>query len=320
VKGIKEKTQIIAALIFVCAGAAHGESPVSGSLEAFMGFFYGKTTEYVYDTGRERERSRLEWEEEFVPFITLTGEITFKIFFLDLSVLTAIPVSSGFMQDFDYMLPGSSAQSHYSRHNARFNNHLELYPSIGYAFDFGRWYLAPSAGFLYRDRKWTAEDGYVQYPSPGQPWSDSVEKRKTNGAIISYEELIWFPTVTLEGGFRINKLLEASLAGTWYPYMEVETIDSHFLRETVFYDYMKGGMGFLAELSFVYKPSKSDMVNFIANIGFEGIYPRRGTSSVGAIGYDTGIAEESGIQSKMESNLWWITLGVQIFPRSGWIR
>jgi outer membrane protease len=178
--------------------------------------------------------------------------------------------------------------------------------------------LSPSAGFLYRNRKWTAEDGYVQYPSTGVPWTDSVTKEKTAGVIISYEEEIWFPTISLGVSYMFSPRFETALTASWYPYLHIETIDSHFLRKTAFYDTMKGGMGVYAELSLIYHPVSTESVNFVFSGGFEGIYPKRGTTSSGSIGYDTGLVAAATTEPKLTSNLGWFSMGVLIYPELIW--
>jgi outer membrane protease len=294
------------------------EAPVSGSFHLNTGVFFGGMTEYVFEKGREQELSRLEWEENFVPYIEAIGEVTFKNFFFDLSVLSAIPAKSGAMRDSDYMLAGSDEQSHFSKHDAWFDKHLEAFFSIGYAFHVGNWTLSPAAGFMYRVRKWTAEDGYVQYPTPGRPWSEQTPKENTRGVIISYEEEMWFPIVSLGAAYQINKNWGSALCASWYPYLNVETIDSHFLRKTVFYDSMKGGNGVYAELALLYYPRAAEALNFKFAVGFEGIYPPKGTSRIAAIGYDSGVTESAQTQPTLESNLFWVSLGVVFYPGKIW--
>jgi outer membrane protease len=293
------------------------ESPVSAQLQTHIGMFFGGMTEYVYEEGRAHELSRLEWEENFVPYVAIAGDFSFRNFFVDVGVITAIPVRSGFMKDYDFMLPGSDAASHFSRHDALFDKHLEISPKIGYTFDFGDWRLSPQVGFLYRNRKWSAVDGYVQYPRSG-PWTEDAPKQDMAGVVISYEELIWFPTVTLSGSYTIKKRYDIGLTATYYPYLHVDTVDSHMLRSTRFHDTMKGGWGGLGELSVTYVPRGTDLLNFIFAVGFEGIYPPKGSTASGAIGYDDGLIIDKGYQSKMESSLWWVSLGVTMYPQLMW--
>jgi outer membrane protease len=221
------------------------------------------------------------------------------------------------MQDFDYMLPSSDATSHYSKHNAMFEKHLELSPRIGYTVEFEKGYIEASAGFLFRNRKWSAVDGYTQYPTSG-PWDEDVEKKDMAGVVISYEELMWCPTVSLAGGFTIKEHFEIGLSTTWYPYMFVNTIDSHMIRATRFHDKMEGGLGILAELSLAYYPKTTDVLSFIFAAGYEGIFAEKGTTASGAIGYDNGLVVDSGYESKMESNLGWVSIGVMMYPELMW--
>jgi outer membrane protease len=315
------KNQLIRQYLFLffllSAALVHAENPLSGSLQTHLGTFFGGMNEYVYEEGREHELSRLEWEENFVPYVAVTGDLNAWNFFLDLTLITAIPVKSGFMQDFDYMLPSSDATSHYSKHDAMFEKHLEISPKLGYTFDFGKWYIAPSFGILFRNRKWSAVKGYTQYPASG-PWNEDVEKKDMAGVVISYEESMWSPTVTLTGGCSIGERFETGLTATWYPYLFVNTIDSHMIRATRFHDTMEGGWGILAELYFTYHPKGTNMLDFTIAGGYEGIFAEKGTTASGAIGYDNGLIIDSGYQSKMESNLGWVSLGVVMYPELMW--
>jgi outer membrane protease len=313
--------KLIALLFFLpVVSALSEESPISGSFRFNVGGFYGSMNEYVYAKGRAQEISRLEWEEHFVPYIEAAGEITFRNFFFDISILNAIPVKSGAIRDYDYVLPSSEQLSHFSEHEAWLDKHLELFAGIGYNFHFGKWSLSPSAGFMFRVRKWTAKNGYTQYPPTGQPWSEQVPKVANRGACISYEEEIWFPVVSLGADYRINKNWGTAISASWYPYLDVQTIDTHFLTKTVYYDIMKGGNGVHSELALLYYPRATDAMSFKFAFGFEGIYPQRGTTLSGKIGDDTRLSVSTGIQPNMVSNLFWFSIGVAIYPDKIWKR
>jgi hypothetical protein len=92
--------------------------------------------------------------------------------------------------------------------------------------------------------------------------------------------------------------------------LEVNTIDTHILRETQFHDTMKGGMGFHGEALFTYHPRHSDKMSFTASIGWEGVYSNKGTISSGAVGADTDMILSKRDYSKIESSIWWFTLGM----------
>jgi outer membrane protease len=320
-KHTMHKKTVIAALVCIWISAqAYAEIPIGGSLQTHIGMFFGGMTEYVYEKGRDQELSRLEWEENFVPYVVVSGELDIWKFFLEASVITAIPIRSGLMRDYDYMLPGSDVQSHYSEHDAIFDKHLEIAPKLGYFFSIGRFSFAPSIGILFRSRKWTATGGFAQYPSVGA-WSEDTPKEKMAGAVISYEESTWFPTVSLESGFAINDRFNLGLTAVWYPYLDIKTIDSHYIRKTQFHDTMRGGMGCLAELSIMYSlysKRKATGHHFLAAVGYEGLFPPKGTTDIGSVGYDTGLVRDENYQSKMESNLFWFSLGIMLYPEEIW--
>ncbi|MDR2519363.1 MAG: omptin family outer membrane protease [Spirochaetaceae bacterium] len=308
---------LLPALVMLAAGPGHAEVPLGGSIQLFTGVLFGGMTEYVYERGREQDLSRLEWEENFVPFLDLIGEFTIWNIFLRVSVLTAIPIQSGRMRDYDYMLPDSGARSHYSEHNAMFDKHLEIEPEIGCFFSAGRFSFAPGIGVLFRSRKWTAADGFVQYPVSGA-WSEDTPKQGMAGAIISYEESTWFPTINLDTSFWINDRFTLGLTTVWYPYLEVKTIDSHYLRATRFHDEMRGGTGCLAEVFLVYSPVKKTGHYFMASFGYEGLFPTKGSSGIGAMGYDNGLVWDNAYQSKMVSHLFWFSIGIMLYPEEIW--
>ena len=218
------------------------------------------------------------------------------------------------MRDYDYMLADNSRPSHFSQHNAMFDKHLEIYPEIGWGFDIGRLFLGASAGILYRNRKWTATGGYTQYPLSGQYWSDDLPKEDQAGIIITYEESLWAPVLTLYADFTINERFMIGAAGSWYPYLNVQTVDTHILRQTRFHDEMSGGWGILAELNVTYSPKTSDIVDFRMGFGYEGLFPERGSSSSGGLGMDTWLGIDSEIESQMKSNLFWLHLGIIVYP------
>jgi hypothetical protein len=114
---------------------------------------------------------------------TLRGKLESWGFFLGGGILFAVPVQSGFMKDHDFPIPGSDAVSHYSRYDVYLDKHFDTTGELGYTYvpPFG-WSMVLSGGFLYRNCKWTAANGYcgqsldtVCPASPGQ--KNSLTKR-----------------------------------------------------------------------------------------------------------------------------------------------
>jgi len=292
----------------------HAEGTFDVNTVLTTGVFYGGMNEYVFEKGKDHELSRLEWEEHFVPYIDLRTEFEFWNFFTCVSLLTSIPVKSGVMRDYDYMLKDSDALSNFSQHDALFDKHLEIYPEIGWGFDIGILYLGASVGFLYRDRKWTAADGYAQYPPRGEPWVVTVPKEQLTGAVITYEEILQAPVLALYADISLNKQFKLGFVGNWYPYLDISTTDTHILRKTQFIDKMKGGWGTLLEFSVSYFPKTSDIIGFQFGIGYEGIFPEKGTSKSSNLGLNSWLGEDYEIESQIRSNLFWADIGFIVYP------
>jgi outer membrane protease len=91
------------------------------------------------------------------------------------------------------------------------------------------WRIVPSAGFVYRNRKWTAADGFLQYPVSGL-WTGDEPKQEVHGPVISYEQALWFPVITLKAGYTLKNCFLFSAGGSLYPVMWGDTIDNHLLR------------------------------------------------------------------------------------------
>jgi outer membrane protease len=319
---MKRTVYVFAALVLLCPAIYAQTEPApqspwfSSSLETSTGIFYGTMSEFVYEG--DQVLSRLDWQEYFVPYVALGLEVEVKNFVFYFSFLSVLSSTGGFMEDFDYMNPASAAYTHYSRHTARFEKHLEFNPMIGYMFHLRNFTIIPRAGILYRTRKWSAVDGYLQYTIGSQPWSDSLPKQQLGGTVITYEESIWFPVVALGAGYTFRDRFEVYVEGDYYPYLEVNTIDTHVLRKTRFHDTMKGGMGLYGQMVWTYFPKHSDKMSFAASIGWEGVYSNKGIISLGALGLDPSMAIGRNNYSKIESSIWWFTLGMVIYPEKLW--
>jgi outer membrane protease len=311
----------IAAALMLLRSAIHAQTPAepaaaprkpwfSSSLETGAGFFYGTTSEFVYEG--DRVLSRLDWQEHFIPYLSLAGTFEAKSFIFYLNLTAGLPGKGGAMEDYDFLDPASTAHTHYSRHNAELENHPEINSSIGYRFRLGGFGIAPGVNFTYQTRAWAANDGYTRYP--GQ------EKKDLAGEVITYEETAWFPGIALALDYVFWSRLTVSLEGRFYPYMVFDTIDTHILRLTRFYDSMQGGTGGYAGLSLRYNPRHSDKMGFTAAVAWEGVYSRKGTISSGAVGYGEpdALVVSRADQSRIESSIWWFSLGIVFYPEKLW--
>ncbi|MDR2484139.1 MAG: hypothetical protein LBD55_01940, partial [Treponema sp.] len=65
-------------------------------------------------------------------------------------------------------------------------------------------------------------------------------------------------------------------------------------------------------------PVRATGHHFIASFGYEGLFPTKGSSGIGALGYDTGLVWDNRYQSKMESSLFWFSIGIILYPEEIW--
>jgi len=167
---------------------------------------------------------------------------------------------------------------------------------------------------LYRNRKWTAANGFTQFPPRGEPWSPSLPKEEMAGTIITYEETLWTFPLSLYIDLTVSDQFMLGLVGNVYPYMSVTTVDTHILRNTQFQDKMRGGWGCLAEINLTYRPRTSNSVAFSFGIGYEGIFSARGTTETSGLGHGSTPNISQKTESRMTGNLFWAHLGVIVFP------
>jgi outer membrane protease len=308
---------------------AYSDGLVSGSLEVRGGVLLGQSREYVVNPDRSI-LSRLDWDENGVPSVTVAGQLNVWNFFLAASVVSAIPAKSGLMQDYDWELPDKTRYTSYSQHTAHIDHHFDGSAKLGYTWRVKNWRFSPALGFLYRTRQWSASDGYLQYGKPiivkGETVSDYLtgneQKRNLFGTSISYKQNMHIPSIGIEVGYRFNEQFELMLDGSVYPYMRIDSFDSHFLRLTQWHDEMDGGIGGAVRLSALWKPAfAANRFAFKFNVGYEFIGSARGSDSYAYIGdaaYIDGkvyrgfmLLDPQG--AKMDSNSIPITLGIVFY-------
>jgi len=284
------------------------------------GFRAGTTKEFVYEG--EKRISRLDWSDRIVPVVGFTGQIEAYNFILSLGITSAVPVLSGEMEDYDYLIPNSAEPSLYSWHDLYLDKDFSCRIEGGYKFQLKDWRLTPSAGFKYINRKWTASDGFLQYPITGT-WTGNEPKKNLNGQVISYEQAVWFPYLTLELGynhtFNNESKIQIAVHGAIYPYICAETNDIHFLRDKQFYDSLRGGLGWKYGVIIRFYPKNVNGLGFILHSGYETINNVKGVTSAN----DTGINDGSliiteGYSGETEIKQFFVELSIVIplFRRS----
>jgi outer membrane protease len=294
---------------FVAFAALSGTAPLLALDVSFTfdaGLLTGTTREYVYEG--DKCISRLDWQDNAVPVVSFSGEAALGGVFLRLEMTTTIPVRCGIMEDYDFLVAGSDEPSLYSKHDAYLDKYFAGAVTLGYDFRISDWRITPSAAFAYRNRKWTAQDGFLQYPVSGL-WTGEEPKQHVYGPLISYEQAVWFPAVGLEAGYLLKRRFLFSVSGNLYPVLGADTVDNHLLRSVQFYDTMREGFGGNINITFQYLFGGTERIALKVRAGYETI-DLKGNTAMRETGVSDGILlVTEGYGSRMKSGQWTVTLG-----------
>jgi outer membrane protease len=313
------------ALFVLLAAAPFRLSAIDYSFAIEGGIKGGMTKEYVYEG--EKNISRLDWMDNSVPVLSFSGKAEFPNMretaspkpFMQATLAVAVPVKSGAMEDYDFLLPDNDAPSLYSKHDTYLDKDFTGVFEMGGIFRFWNWEVVPSVGMSYANRKWTAQDGYLQYPVSG-PWTGDEPKQKVSGAVISYEQVFLHPFFSLSAGYTVKNRIAFTLTGSISPFLAGETIDTHFLRSTRFYDTLDGGDFFSdgfawnAGLSILYYPASRKQPAFFIRGAYAAIHNLAGSTASGKIGIDDGtLVIDKGYGAKVESYVAGIFVGMVLY-------
>lgn len=216
------------------------------SIGTYGGFDYGLAKEFVYFSGGGYDYykvSELDWplQPSYYFGVRLTYRSSSKLL-LRFDLREAIPSKVGYVQDSDY-LNGDGLRTHYSRHTGVLLGAFSARADVGMRFVLpAHITLIPFTRFLFRDIKWSAQNGYYQYPpqqsAPYTYWSPSEPKVDLTGQVATYEQRYIIPAVGLEGVLNPGGILSAAVAIAFSPLAWISDIDHHLLKNLVFYDSM----------------------------------------------------------------------------------
>jgi outer membrane protease len=275
-----------------------------------IGVTGGVTKEAVYENNALL--SRLDWEDTVIPVLSLGCKLGFYGLIFSGDIFSGLPVRSGFAKDYDFLMPDSTAPTHYSEHKSYLDKYVEGTAKLGYSAAFNNFFMEISAGYLYRNKKWTARDGFLQYPAGGGSWSGEEEKFDVSGPLILYEMALRAVIIDACFGYTFFDSLIIAVNGSIYPIINADTVDDHVVRGIEFYDVLNEGIGWKLQLTLDYYPENNHVFSFF----FLGNY-----EAIDIIGYtssrQTGMAKDpllidSGYSSGMTSSQWSFSLGFRL--------
>lgn len=234
-----------------------GERGYTLEVKTLTGTRVGVARELVYSGSFTM--SELVWPFQPVLFFGSALELRTRAgLFAALDARSAFPGRSGYMEDSDYLnydFNGDPSRTHYSRHDCHTERAVTLDARAGWSFRLaGRWLLEPYLSFGLMQYKWTARDGYLQYPPQGAPpytpWDPAWTKVPVSGTGIIYEQTYLIPAAGLSAGTSFGERFDARFSFAFSPFVFCNDLDNHVQRtagDTDYYDYLR--RGFLLEPS-----------------------------------------------------------------------
>lgn len=282
------------------------------TVEVRPGLLTGISQEYVFEG--EKQMSRLEWDQKAAPCVHTLLNFEWRQFFVEGGIMFAIPAKSGLMHDYDYLLPNSNALTNFSEHDAFLDRHNAFAIGLGYKFSPGNWFIIPSGGFQYVNRKWTANNGWLRYASAGNALQGDEPVRYFSGPVISYEQMVSFFYADVVVSYSLLKELHIGVNCRVYPYIWFESMDHHIMRNTQFLDIIPGGFGGSIGVTVGYKPSRSGNFEFFAGSMFEKQFFVKGTTAKRKTGLneDLTFKQSNEYFAAYDSTLWNFFIGVKL--------
>jgi outer membrane protease len=185
-------------------------------------------------------------------------------------------MESGIMEDRDWLAPGQDYLTNFSSHANYTGNMIMMDAGAGVSFPlFSLFLVKPYLGFSYQYFKWTARDGYIQYPKgpdgtylDNAPWNESLEKDPFYGPVASYAQnwFVFAPGLSL--GLSLFRYLFLEFHFSLGPVLSCITMDDHFNARHENQDYLSGGIFMEPGGKIVFSPNKKIEIALFAAYRF----------------------------------------------------
>ncbi len=173
---------------------------------------------------------------------------------LELRLRAGLDGRTGTMSDSDF-LNMDGVKTHFSAHECFTERamladiELSREARLGTALTVGG-----GLGLTLMRFKWTARDGYLQYPTERQthytPWTAGLPKEPHYGTGIVYEQNYLIPSLVLRAGWACTRNARLSLTVALSPLAACDDLDNHVVRGLDFVERMRGGLSLLGTLRY----------------------------------------------------------------------
>jgi outer membrane protease len=235
--------------------------------------------------------------------------------FVTLDVRQGFAGKAGEMTDSDF-LNGDGVRTHFSQSDgyAERANLLDL--KVGWDFYRKKGLRIGAFGaFSYMDFKWSARDGYYQYPTSGSPytmspftpgtytpWSADETKTPLYGTGIIYETAYIGGAVGLRARYALDGGFSVDASFGFTPLLRCDAEDNHVFRQIDFYSSLSGGFMIEPRVAVEYVPLPR--VTLRLEIGYRYSWGLKGDLTVvntGATNVTTGSPYYAGPDSALRA-------------------
>jgi len=244
-----------ALVILAALAAAPGfADDVTFTASTGTGMIYGVAREFVYTLFNKKSGTISELDWNLRPLVYAKAGLLMNTvwgFGASLDVRMGIPGKTGLIEDSDwknYPINGDTSKTHYSQNDCYTERAILLDAQVGWVFSLASWItLRPFLAFDLMDFKWTARDGYFQYPpsvppgTPYDPWSAGEAKLPMSGVSIIYQQTWFIPIMGIESKLRFGENLTGSVSFAFSPVVFCNDLDNHILAGFDYYENMWGG-------------------------------------------------------------------------------
>lgn len=280
---------------------------------AGTGIMYGVAKELVYSTsafnGNVYTLSELDWDIKPLFYAKAALALSTSIgFAASLDARIGVPGKTGSIGDSDWLnydQYGYPTKTNYSQHDCFTERAMVLDAKVGWQFPLARWLsLEPFLAFGFMDFKWTARDGYLQYPPNyllgtailPYPDSSTQPKEPVSGTGIIYQQTYFIPAVGFAAKLRFGQNFGGSVSFAISPLVFCNDVDNHLLAFADFYENMSGGLLLEPKVSLEWQVS--ERAGLSLDVSYRHIAGLIGTTYVVV----TGVGQIAGLVASTSPN------------------
>lgn len=249
------------------------------SLGTYSGVYFGTAKELVYYTLAPSgpsfyKLSELDWPLR--PAVYLGTRLSLETtsgFRMRADFRSGLPTRVGYVTDTDYLNLDGTA-TNFSQHSSYLERLVAARLDLGWSFPLASdLSVAAFARYSIFDVKWSAQDGYYQYPpgfsptslppNPLYPPYTQDTKVPIYGLVALYEQRYSIPAIVFSGEYRLmHDALSVEASFAFSPFTSVHDIDNHVLRNLIYYDTVVGCTYMEPSLSFSFRPTSQFELRF----------------------------------------------------------